>query len=167
MRIGYQTQRAVLLGMFFWVALAAGFAGGVTAAPALKPGPLGDVTLRGGHPDESWATPTLAGTHLKPQPPLVAEKDDRPTFTREMVSAGWRPFDTVNLYVIKPKMKSPGAAKPPVVLYLYDYTNTTKRFLSDDYCERITASRCARCASGLSASCLKRWPSPPMMSRWC
>lgn len=112
------------------------------------------------HPNESWATPTLAGTRLTPQTPLVAETDDRPTFTREMVAVGWRPLDEFHLYVIKPK----GIVRPPVVLYLYDYKNDTKRFLKDDYCERITRAGCAAVGfeSALSADRFQMRP----MRQW-
>ena len=133
---------------------------GACAAPAAKPGLVGNAAGRLRHPNESWATPTLAGTRLTPQTPLVAETDDRPTFTREMVAVGWRPFDEFHLYVIKPK----GIAKPPVVLYLYDYKNDTKRFLKDDYCERITRAGCAAVGfeSALSADRFQMRP----MKQW-
>lgn len=102
----------------------------------------------------------MTGTHLTPQTPLVAETDDKPAFTRELVSVGWRPLESFNLYVIKPK----GVKNPPVVLYLYDYTNNTKRFLSDDYCERITRSGCAAVGfeSALSADRFQMRP----MKQW-
>ncbi len=161
---------AALIGSMLAAALIVGLPQNATAAPMLKPASAGNMTLSGHHPNESWATPTLAGTHLTPQTPLVAEKDDKPTFTRELVSVGWRPFDTINLYVIKPKVKPAGAAKDqqdgklPVVLYLYDYTNNTKRFLNDAYCERITRSGCAAVGfeSALSADRFQMRP----MSQW-
>jgi len=150
----------VVLAGLLSVALTGGLAGGAGAAPADKPAPAGNLALPGRHPDESWATPTLSGTRLKPQPPLVAEKDDRPTFTREMVSVGWRPFDSFQVYVIKPK----GVVKPPVVLYLYDYKNNTHRFLQDDYCGRLTRSGCAAVGfeSALSADRFQMRP----MKQW-
>jgi len=150
---------AVLLGGLLSVVPACGFLG-AAAAPTPKPVSAGDIALHSRHPDENWTTPTMAGTRLKPQTPLVAEKDDRPTFTREMVSVGWRPFDSFQLYVVKPK----GVAKPPVVLYLYDYKNDTKRFLSDDYCARITQSGCAAVGfeSALSADRFQMRP----MRQW-
>ncbi len=160
MRLLHTYYRAALLIGLLSVVLAGGSGESVAAAPAPKLVSAGDLTLHGRHPDENWTTPTMAGTRLKAQPPLVAEKDDRPTFTREMVSVGWRPFDTFQLYVVKPK----GVAKPPVVLYLYDYKNDTKRFLSDDYCERLTRSGCAAVGfeSALSADRFQMRP----MRQW-
>jgi len=159
-RLPGDASRAGLLAGLLLAVLTATLPGGAGAAPAGKPMPTGNLTLSGHHPDESWATPTLAGTRLKPQPPLVAEKDDRPAFTREMVSVGWRPLDSFQVYVIKPK----GVAKPPVVLYLYDYKNNTHRFLQDDYCERLTRSGCAAIGfeSALSADRFQMRP----MRQW-
>ena len=116
--------------------------------------------MLGKHTNEDWTTPKMATTKLTPQPPLMAEKDDKPRFTREMVSVGWRPLDTFNMYVIKPK----GVTNPPVVLYLYDYKADTKRFLNDDYCERITRSGCAAVGfeSALSADRFQMRP----MKQW-
>ena len=90
-------------------------------------------------PDEDWTTPLLKTTHLTPEPPVVAEKTDGATFTREMVALQWRPFDPIYLYIIKPK----GVAKPPPVLFLYGYPTTTKRFLNATYCRRVTEGGCA------------------------
>lgn len=130
------------------------------AAPSAKPGPIANMTLHRQHPNESWTMPTLKGTHLTPQMPLVAETDDKPTFTRELVSVGWRPLESFNLYVVKPK----GIKNPPVVLYLYDYRNDIKRFQNDDYCERITRSGCAAVGfeSALSADRFQMRP----MKEW-
>ncbi len=158
-RVGSRSRIALLAGLLT-ILFVAGTPRDAEAAPAGEPMPTGNLTLHSRHPDESWATPTLAGTRLKPQPPLVAEKDDRPTFTREMVSVGWRPFDSFQVYVIKPK----GVVRPPVALYLYDYKNNTHRFLQDDYCERLTRSGCAAVGfeSALSADRFQMRP----MKQW-
>ena len=92
------------------------------------------------HPDEDWTTPGLAGTRLTPRmTPFVAETDHGPGFTREIVRVKWRVNDPIDLYVIRPA----GVAKPPVALYLYGYPNDTRRFLQDDYCQRLTRGGCA------------------------
>ena len=92
------------------------------------------------HPDEDWTTPGLTGTHLAPRmTPFVAETDHGPGFTREIVRVKWRVNDPIDLYVIRPT----GVAKPPVALYLYGYPNDTRRFLQDDYCQRLTRGGCA------------------------
>ena len=160
MRLLHTYHRAALLGGLLSVTLTGGLAGQAAASPVPKPATAGNLTLHSRHPDESWTTPTLTGTRLKPQPPLVAEKDDRPTFTREMVSVGWRPFDSFQVYVIKPE----GIVRPPVALYLYDYKNNTQRFLQDDYCERLTRSGCAAVGfeSALSADRFQMRP----MKQW-
>lgn len=151
---------AVLLGVLLTATLVAGFSQAAAAAPVSKAASAGNLTLRGPHPEEDWTTPRMSTTHLTAQPPIVAEKDDRPRFTREMVAVGWRPLDEFHLYIIKPK----GVVKPPIVLYLYDYKNDTKRFLNDDYCERITRSGCAAIGfeSALSADRFQMRP----MKQW-
>ena len=135
MKILHFYRQAAVLGRLLATAWAFGFLQSAAAAPT----PIGNITLHSRHPNEDWTTPRMSTTRLTAETPVVAQKDDRPTFTREMVAVGWRPFDEFHLYVIKPK----GVAKPPVVLYLYDYKNDTKRFMQDDYCERLTRSGCA------------------------
>lgn len=134
----------------FWlvgVVVIASLIGGAHSAlaqPEGKPSAKAEAKLAEGNiarfkPDEDWKTPFLRTTHLTPMPPVVAPQGDRATFTREMVSLQWRPFDPIYVYIIKPK----GVSKPPPVLYLYGYPASTKRFLSDRYCERITDGGCA------------------------
>ena len=84
---------------------------------------------------EDWAAITLEGSKLYSQPPLLGEKDNFPTFTRELLQVGWRPDDGIDLYVIRPK----GVEKPPVILYLYSYPSETDRFRNNDYCERLAS----------------------------
>ena len=132
-------NHSILLSGMLWAGLIPIFALALTAAPAASSGPVGNMSLQGQHPDEDWATPRIATSRLMAQPPLIVETDEGSTFTRQMVEVGWRPLDAFHLYVIKPK----GVVNPPVVVYLYDYTNDTRRFLNDDYCERITRSGCA------------------------
>ena len=110
-----------------------------TTTTAQKATVVGNIKLHGSHTDESWATPEMSTTRLHSQVPVTAEKDDHPRFTREMIEVGWRSLDSFHLYVVKPK----GTINPPVILYLYNYNNDTRRFLNDDYCERITRSGCA------------------------
>lgn len=58
---------------------------------------------------------------------VVFEKADFPEFSREVVRVQWRAGDPIDLYVIRPR----GVAKPPVILYLYDYLTDTDRFRSE------------------------------------
>lgn len=90
--------------------------------------------VRHGRTPEDWSSPSLAGSELIADPPLVATKDDHPTFTRELLQVKWRTGDPIDLYVMRPK----GVAKPPVILYLYSYPSETDRFRDDNYCTRIT-----------------------------
>ena len=84
--------------------------------------------------DESWTSLPLAGSTFHSQPPLVAQKDENPSFTRELVQLQWRTGDPIDLWVMRPK----GVTKPPVILYLYGYPSETDRFRDNDYCDRIT-----------------------------
>jgi hypothetical protein len=68
-------------------------------------------------------------------PALVGEKDEKTTFTRELIQVQWRKYDPLDLYVIKPL----GVTNPPAVLYLYSYPSETDRFKDDSYCQRVTS----------------------------
>jgi cephalosporin-C deacetylase-like acetyl esterase len=81
--------------------------------------------------DEDWSSISIPHNLRKGAPPLVAERDDYPTFVREMIELEWRPGDAIHLILILPK----GQPKPPVILYLYSYPSETDRFLDDDFCK--------------------------------
>ena len=87
-----------------------------------------------GSTQEDWTSLILAGSDLRPDKPIVGQRDDLPVFTRELIRVKWRLGDPINLYVILPK----GVNKPPVILYLYSYPSETDRFLDNDYCARLT-----------------------------
>ncbi|BDI33133.1 hypothetical protein CCAX7_51840 [Capsulimonas corticalis] len=96
----------------------------------------GNLTLRKGQmADERWNTPALDGSHLKPETARVLKVEDHGTFTRELVQMQWRPLDSICLYIIKPK----NVAKPPVSLFLYNYTEESDRFANVSYLERVTS----------------------------
>lgn len=103
-------------------------------APETKPASAGQVIVRHGRTPEDWSSISLAGSQLTPDVPLLGEKDDFPTFTRELLQVKWRNGDPIDLYVMRPK----SVAKPPVVLYLYSYPSETDRFRDNNYCARIT-----------------------------
>ena len=84
-------------------------------------------------PDEDWTSPGLERTHLHPHKPLVMTREDRTTFTRDIVLLQWRPLDPIYLFVLRPK----GVAKPPVALYLYSYPQDKERFRNDGFCSRL------------------------------
>jgi len=83
---------------------------------------------------EDWSSLSLAGGGLQAERPLLAEKDDYPQFTRELIQVQWRFGDPIDLYVIRPK----GVAKPPVILYLYTYPSETDRFRNQQFCFDVT-----------------------------
>ncbi len=64
---------------------------------------------------------------------VVFGKSERPEFTSEVVRVQWRPGDPIDLYVVRP----PGVAKPPVILFLYDYLSDTSRFRNEAWCKRV------------------------------
>jgi len=84
---------------------------------------------------EDWASLSVKGSELTPEPPLVGEVTEEATFTRTLVALKWRPGDSIDVYVVMPK----GVTKPAAVLYLYDYMEDTDRFKSDRWCASVTA----------------------------
>jgi hypothetical protein len=81
---------------------------------------------------ENWGTPELTpGMRIEGIPLGKATGDG---FTRELWSVQWRELDPIDLWVIKPA----GVTKPPMILYLYSYDATNKRYKSDDFCKFVT-----------------------------
>src|SRR5215469_16188027 len=74
---------------------------------------------------EDWTTPTLKGSELKPMIPQVGEADDEPEFKRELVRLQWRVNDPIDTYIVVPR----GVSKPPVIVFLYNYSTNTDRFI--------------------------------------
>jgi hypothetical protein len=106
---------------------------------------------------EDWTKLTLEGSQLKPEPPLVGQKDNFPNFTRELLQVKWRQGDPIDLYVIRPK----NVEKPPVMLYLYSYPSESSRFLDDSYCDRLTKGGIAA-VGFVSALTGQRYTNRPM-----
>lgn len=105
---------------------------------------------------EDWSS-IVRKTKLKTLPPLVAETNDRQTFTREFIALQWRPGDPVYIYLIKPKTKP----KPRTCLYLYSFPESSKRFLDDNFCARLVSNGVA--AVGFeSALTADRYRNRPM-----
>jgi Acetyl xylan esterase (AXE1) len=108
-------------------------------AAAMPAGAPPGIDLKTGKPlyetiKENWASLSVKGSELEPEPPVLGEVDDEPTFTRTLVSLKWRPGDPLDVYIVMPK----GVTKPPVVLYLYSYLEDTDRFKDNRWCERVT-----------------------------
>lgn len=91
-----------------------------------------DRRFQGGR--EDWTSPALAGSNLKPLPPVAGFVADNPHCTVELLQLQWRGGDPIDVYVMKPK----GVKNPPVILYLYGYPTNTDIFRSDDYEDLVT-----------------------------
>jgi Dienelactone hydrolase family len=109
------------LGWVTWIALAM-----CPAASAQSPSSSGA---------EDFSVASLASSALHSEPPELVEKDQEPDYISEWVTLGWRPNDPIYLYVVRPAK----VAKPPVVIYLYDYPAETDIFRDNDWCQRVTA----------------------------
>ncbi|MBN2241519.1 MAG: alpha/beta hydrolase [Acidobacteria bacterium] len=77
---------------------------------------------------------SLEGSRLFPIEPVLVQKDEGDTFTRELLSVQWRPRDPIYLYVIRPR----DVPSPPVVLYSYSYPSELDRFKNDRFCRAVT-----------------------------
>jgi len=67
-------------------------------------------------------------------PGVVLGKEERSTYTREIVRMEWRHGDFIDLQVVKPR----SVARPHAVLYLYSYPSDISRFQDDGWCTRAT-----------------------------
>jgi hypothetical protein len=61
-------------------------------------------------------------------------KGDFPEYSKELVRAEWRSWDPVDLWVIKPA----GVKNPPVILYLYSFPSTNRRYSDPEFCKFVT-----------------------------
>ncbi|MBV8903784.1 MAG: alpha/beta hydrolase, partial [Acidobacteriia bacterium] len=104
---------------------------------------------------ENWTA--LVAKNLKPAAPLVAQVDQRPEFTRELVEVRWRDNDPIHLYVLIPK----NVSKPPVILYLYNFATDTGQFLNDEFC-RILIKNGVAAVGFASALSGQRYHDRPM-----
>ena len=154
MLVKHQALSAILL-----LGLAGSLASGAAQETAPGSGGSGAVSEADHrtHSDEDWTSLPLAGSHLQAEPPLLAERDEEPTFTREMIEVRWRAGDPIHLFLILPK----GTPKPPVVLYLYSFPSETDRFLNDDFCALLAQDGYAA-AGFVSALTGQRYHDRPM-----
>jgi cephalosporin-C deacetylase-like acetyl esterase len=120
----YSSMRSlfrIALGWVTWIALAM-----CPVASAQSPSSSGA---------EDFSAASLTGSALHSEPPELVERDQQPDYISEWVTLRWRPGDPIYLYVVRPAK----VAKPPVVIYLYDYPAETDIFRDDDWCQRVTA----------------------------
>ena len=112
---------------------------------------------------EDWTTLSLgkSGLRLDLDGGVVLSKIEEPEFTRELVRTEWRAGDPIELYVIRPH----GVAKPPVILYLYNYTSDTDRYRDDGWCRRATKDGFAA-VGFVSALSGQRFHAPRPMKQW-
>jgi hypothetical protein len=104
---------------------------------------------------ESWTELSLAGSVFPSIPPLIGQIDSQPSFTRHLIRLQWRASDPIDTFLVIPKpveAAAKSAAKPPVILYLYNYTTNTDRFMRVDICRGFTAGGVAAVGFPLALS---------------
>lgn len=112
---------------------------------------------------ESWTEISLTKSHLNPSlfNAVLLSKIEEPTFTREIVRMEWREGDPIEVYILIPH----GVTKPPVLLYLYDYTSDTDRFRNPGWGQRATQNGFAA-VGFVSAVSGQRFHVPRPMKEW-
>ncbi len=93
-----------------------------------------DDKLPGGGLYEDWNTLKVPSDlkYEDPLPPTQLVPVDG--ITRELVQLTWRPWDIIDLYVMKPA----GVKNPPVILYLYSFPTDTDRFKVEEFAKLAT-----------------------------
>jgi cephalosporin-C deacetylase-like acetyl esterase len=109
---------------------------------------------------ENFERLSLEGSRFFPQSPILVQKDEEDTYTREMAALQWRPEDRIYLYLIVPK----GAKKAPIVIYLYSYPSELDRFRNDEFCRNLAKSGIA--AAGFSSALTGHRYSNRPMRQW-
>jgi hypothetical protein len=84
---------------------------------------------------ENWRLLDDLKTGLEVRSPVVVQTDEEADFVRQLVRVQWRNSDPIDLWITRPK--APG--KVPVVLYLYNYSDSSDRFHDNGWCKRATA----------------------------
>lgn len=90
---------------------------------------------------ESWTNLPLSGSEFMSVPPLLGQSDTEPSFTRHLIRVQWRAGDPIDMFLVVPKPDAQAAkpsVKPAVILYLYNYTTNTDRFMRVDVCDFLT-----------------------------
>jgi len=87
---------------------------------------------------------------------VVLSKIDLPEgCTRELLHMQWRPVDPIDVYVIRPD----GIEKPPIGLFLLNYTFDTAVFRSSYWCNQAKQNHLAIIGFG-SAFSVQRFHAP-------
>lgn len=104
---------------------------------------------------ESWTNLSLDGSKFISVPPLLGQTDTQPSFIRHLIRLQWRLGDPIDTFLIIPKSDAPAVkpySKPPVILYLYNYTTNTDRFMHPNVCQYLTAGGVAAVGFSLALS---------------
>jgi hypothetical protein len=114
-------------------------------------------------PKEDWSTLALgkSGLPIRETGAVLLSKIDGPGYTRELLRVQWRVGDPIDLYVVRPR----NVEKPPVILYLYNYTSGTFVFRDDGWCQRATRNGFAA-VGFVSALAGQRFHAPRPMKQW-
>src|ERR1700730_5374512 len=84
---------------------------------------------------ENWQALGDLKSGLELVTPIVVQNDEQPDLVRQLVRVQWRPNDPIDLWITRPKV----TGKVPVVLYLYNYSDSSDRFHDNGWCKRATA----------------------------
>jgi hypothetical protein len=133
-----------------------------TAQAAPQPAPS-DAAPGPAAKKEDWTALSLekSGLDISRTEAVLIAKWEKPDFTEELLRVQWRPNDPIDLYVILPH----GVAKPPAILYLYDYLSDTERFRDEGWCKRATKDGFAA-VGFLSAMSGDRFHAPHRLNQW-
>jgi len=113
---------------------------------------------------EDWTTISLSqsGLPIKSSAGLLVTKGELPGgCTRELLRMEWRPADPIDLYVIRPT----GVNRPPVGLFLLNYTFDSAVFRDDYWCAQAKQNGLAIVGFG-SALSWQRFHTPRPMNKW-
>jgi hypothetical protein len=166
-------KATVTLALFLLLALAANTMSAQTSSDGTFPSPFEpstsplpetplNISTKTPH-TEDWNTIFLAksGLPLSASGGVLLSKTDQPDCTSEMLRMQWRTGDPIDLYVIRPS----GVSKPPVILYLFDYTKDSDIFRGDSWCKQAKESGIAT-VGFVSALAGQRFHSPRPMKQW-
>ena len=113
---------------------------------------------------ENWNTIALkdSGLPMESAETIVLNKVDLPEgCTRELMHMQWRPSDPIDVYIIRPNRME----KPPVGLFLLNYTFDTAVFRNSYWCNQAKQNRLAIIGFG-SALSVQRFHAPRTMKQW-
>ena len=89
---------------------------------------------------ENWGIPGDIKTGLNPRPPFLIQSDEQPDFVRELVRLQWRDTDSIDVWLMRPKVAGKVPERVPAILYLYSFADTGERFRDNEWCKRSTAN---------------------------